>query len=190
VIHAALVSKNGEGVLFAGKGGTGKSTAALACLEAGFDYLGDDYIGLDASEDSIFVGYRLYTATWLMAHHLVRFPRLIPHAIYPQRPAQEKTLVLLSRMFPRQLSAVASIRALVLPRITSNPSVQIRPASKAEALFALAPSSILLRPGSGPATLNKLARLAEGIPCYWLDLGEDLTEIPNRIIELLHRNSN
>jgi len=185
VIHAAFVSKNGQGVLFAGKGGTGKSTAALACLEAGFDYLGDDYIGLEASGDGSFQGYSLYSATWLMADHLLRFPRLIPHAIYPQHPDQEKTLVLLSRTFPRKLSTVASIRVLVLPRITSNPSVQIRPASKAEALLAVAPSSILLRPSSGAGTLNKLARLAKQVPCHWLELGRDLNEIPPRVEELI-----
>ncbi len=190
VIHAALVSRNGQGVLFAGKGGAGKSTAALACLDAGFDYLGDDYIGLESCEYGTFAGHSLYSATWLMADQLVRFPYLIPHAIYPQRPDQEKTLVLLSRTCPRQLAAVASIRALVLPRITSNPSVQIRPASKAEALLAMAPSSIILRPSSGAVTLNKLARLAEQVPRYWLELGRDLTEISHRVEDLLSHHSN
>lgn len=185
VIHAALVSKNGQGVLFAGKGGTGKSTAALACLEAGFDYLGDDYIGLEASEDGSFQGHSIYSATWLMANHLLRFPRLFPHAIYPQRPDQEKTLAFLSQAFPRQLSCRAPIRALVLPRINADAPVQIRPASKSEALFALAPSSILLRPSSGAATLNKLAHLAEQVPCYWLELGHDLSEIPWQVEELI-----
>ena len=181
VVHAALVSKNGKGILFAGKGGTGKSTVSLACVEAGFDYLGDDYIGLEACEHGLFVGHSLYSATWLMADHFVRFPRLIRHAIYPERPEQEKTLALLSQVLPRQLCRVAPIHALVLPRITANPSTRIRPASKAEALFALAPSSILLRPSSGASTLNKLGRLAEQVPCYWLELGQDLNEIPPRL---------
>jgi hypothetical protein len=185
VIHAALVSKDGEGALFAGKGGVGKSTAALACLDAGFDYLGDDYISLEASQDGSFRGHSLYSATWLMADQLVRFPRLIPHAIYPRRPDQEKTLVLLSQVSPRRLSSCVPIRALVLPRVTGNPSAQIRPASGAEALFALAPSSILLRPSSGAVTLDKLARLAEQVPCHWLELGQDLKEIPPRVEELI-----
>jgi hypothetical protein len=189
VIHAALVSKNRKGVLFAGRGGAGKSTVALACVEAGFDYLGDDYIGLEACEDGAFVGHSLYSATWLMADHFVRFPRLIRHVRYPERPQQEKTLALLSEVFPRQLCRTAPIRALVLPRITAGPSAQLRPASKAEALFALAPSSILLRPKSGAATLNKLGRLAEEVPCYWLEVGQDLNDISpqlERIIDPAH----
>jgi hypothetical protein len=189
VIHAALVSKNGQGVLLAGKGGTGKSTSALACLEAGFDYLGDDYIGLEASEDGSFQGHSIYSATWLMADHLLRFPRLIPHAIYPQRPDQEKTLAFLSQAFPRQLSCRARIRALVLPRINTDAPAQIRPASKGEALFALAPSSILLRPISGPETLNKLACLTQQVPRYWLEWGNDLSAVPDYVQELLDRHS-
>jgi hypothetical protein len=184
VIHAAFVSRKGQGVLFAGRGGVGKSTSALACLEADFDYLGDDYIGLQASGDGSFHGHSIYSATWLMADHFPRFPRLMRHAIYPERPEEEKTLALLSHALPRQLCRAAPIRALVLPRITAD-SARLRPASKAEALFALAPSSILFRPNSGAATLNKLGRLAEQVPCYWLDLGTDLNEIPSRVAEVI-----
>jgi hypothetical protein len=185
VIHAALVSKNGQGVLFAGKGGAGKSTAALACLEAGFHYVGDDYIALEACDQGIFVGHSLYSVTWFMADHLTRFPRLIPHAIYPERPEQEKTLVPLSQVFCGSLVSAARIGALMLPRVTANSSARILPASKGDALFAVAPSSILLRPTSGAATLNKLACLAEKVPCYWLELGRDLDQVPNRVEELI-----
>lgn len=185
VIHAAVVSKNGEGVLFAGKGGVGKSTAALACLETGFDYLGDDYISLEIAQDGSFRGHSLYSATWVMADNLRRFPRLIPHAVYPRRPDQEKTLVLLSHVFPRQLLSHTPIRALVMPRITAGASTRVRPASKAEALFALAPSSILLRPSAGARTLDKLASLASQLQAYWLDLGSDLGGAATRIEELI-----
>jgi hypothetical protein len=185
VIHAALVAKNGGGVLLAGKGGVGKSTAALACFEAGFDYVGDDYIGLQACEDGTFVGHSVYSATWLMADHLMRFPGSVPHAIYPADPSQEKTLIVLSQLFQRRLLSHTPIRALMLPRITAASSAHIRPARRAEALFALAPSSILLRPGSGAGTLAKLGRLAEQVPCFWLELGQDLREIPRRIDEVI-----
>ncbi len=124
-----------------------------------------------------------------MAHHLYRFPRLIPHALYPERPNQEKTFAPLSRVFPGRLASFARIHALVLPRLTDNSSARIRPASKRDALLALAPSSILLLPSSGARTLDTLASLAERVPCYWLDLGCDLSEIPDQVQELLERHS-
>jgi hypothetical protein len=171
ILHGALVSTNGQGVLLAGKGGAGKSTVALACLEAGFDYVGDDYIALEDCGEG-FAGHALYSATWLTADHLRHFPRLLPHALYPENPSQEKTLVLLAEVCPAgRLLKRAPIRAVVLPRITPGPSVSIRPASKAEALFALAPTSILMRPRTGVATLEKLARLVDAMPCWWLEFG-------------------
>jgi hypothetical protein len=185
VLHGALVSRNGEGVFLAGKGGSGKSTVALACLESGFDYVGDDYIALTESGEGRFAGHALYNATWLMADHLKKFPRFLEHALYPERRSEEKALVLLSQIFPERLLSRAPIRALVLPRITASPAVRVRPASRAEALFALAPSSILLRPNSGAATLEKLTRLVDAVPCWWLELDGDLAAIAGRVDEVL-----
>ena len=187
VIHAALVSRDGQGVLFAGKGGAGKSSLALACLEAGFTYLGDDYISLDASNGGGFVGHSLYSATWVMADHLACFPGLAPYAAYPRHPDREKTLVLLSQVSPRQLSGSAPIRVIVLPHFSNDGKGRIRSASKAEAILALAPTTINLLLSAGPHTLDKLARLAASAPCYWLEFGPDMSEIPSTVDELLAR---
>jgi hypothetical protein len=185
VLHAALVSATERGVLLAGKGGAGKSTVALACLEAGLGFVGDDYIALEDVGRGDFAGHSLYSTSWVMADHLKRFSRLAPHAVYPQRPLNEKTLLLLAEVFPDRLFAHAPIRALVLPRITAGSSVSVRPASKAEALFALAPSSILLRPGAGTAAFEKLARLVDSVPCWQLELGGDVAAIAGAMDEIL-----
>jgi hypothetical protein len=44
VIHAGGVSRDGEGVLIAGTGNTGKSTLTRACLASGYRFLGDNVI--------------------------------------------------------------------------------------------------------------------------------------------------
>jgi DNA polymerase III delta prime subunit len=44
LVHAAAVAHERAGVLLAGPAGSGKTTTALACLEAGMGYLGDDYV--------------------------------------------------------------------------------------------------------------------------------------------------
>jgi ABC-type multidrug transport system fused ATPase/permease subunit len=59
VIHASLVSRDGQGVLFAGWSGSGKSTSSLACPHDGFDYLGEDFVGLQKLPDGFFVEYSL-----------------------------------------------------------------------------------------------------------------------------------
>ncbi len=42
VMHAAGVAIDGRGILLIGAGGRGKTTTALAAVQRGFDYLGDD----------------------------------------------------------------------------------------------------------------------------------------------------
>jgi hypothetical protein len=42
VIHSACVARNGNGLLLAGKSGSGKSSLSLALAQAGFDFLSDD----------------------------------------------------------------------------------------------------------------------------------------------------
>jgi len=186
MVHAGLVSKNGKGVLFPGMGGAGKSTSALACLCAGFDYLGDDYIGLQALAEGSFVGHSLYNSTWLEPEHISRFPSLLPHAIPGTLPQEEKSLILLSHVFPKRLARSAPISVLALPRIVDTHATRFRPASKGEALLALAPTSMLALPfRTGVRGFERLARLVEHVPRYWLELGRDLSQIPRRVDELL-----
>ncbi len=46
-IHAGAVGNPQGGVLLTGKGGTGKSTTTLACLDSDLRYAGDDFVMID-----------------------------------------------------------------------------------------------------------------------------------------------
>ena len=181
VIHAALVEKGGHGVLFAGREGAGKSTAALACLEAGFNYLGDDYLGLKALDNDSFLGYSLYNSTWLEPNHALLFPNLAPHVMHGDL---QKLPVVLSEVYAGRLGRVAPIRVLVLPRVVAGSRCRTLPASKREALFALAPSSLLKRPCSGQNGFNKIAHMVERVPSYVLEVGADLRQLTKCVEEL------
>ncbi len=185
VIHGGLVSQDGQGVFFGGWSGSGKSTSSLACLQDGFDYLGEDYVGLQKLQDGTFVGYSIYNSAFLETTHLARFPALAPYVQKKKFPSEEKSLVLLSQVFPERLKSSIPIRLLVLPRVMNLPESRIRPASKGNALLTLGPSTLLGVPGLGERRLDTLARLVEQVPCYWLDLGRDLRSIPRRVEELL-----
>ncbi len=188
VIHAGLISKHEQGVLFIGKGGTGKTTATLSCLTAGFHFLGDDYIAVQTSERGLVSGYSLYSSAWIMADHVAHFPSLSPHLKTADRPKAEKSLLPLSRILPQQLGRTAPIRALVLPHLVKGSMPpQLRSATKSEALFAIAPSSMILLPNDGASSLNRLAQLVDQLPCYWLEFDRHLEAIPTCIENLLHQ---
>jgi hypothetical protein len=185
VIHAGLVSKNGHGILLGGKGGVGKTTTALACLYAGFEYLGDDYIGLQAADHDAFIGHSLYSSAWLPKDNLVRFPALVAHANRGEYAGRERHLIFLHTLFSGRFASCAAIRTLVLPRITSASAARLRPAKKSEALLRLAPTSMINLPSSGAGVLWNLASLVERVPCYWLELGSDLESVPRCLEEAI-----
>jgi hypothetical protein len=189
-IHSGLVARNGDGVLFGGPGGSGKSTTALTCLGAGFEYMADDYVGLKVMPDGTYVGHSLYCSTHLEPEHLERFPHLRSFALPGRLPREDKSLVMLSEVSPGGLSRKARIRAVALPKVVDAPSTRVRPASKVESLLRLAPSSLLMLPYAGihAQEFEKLSRFLQSVPTYWLELGRDLAEIPVRIDEILEKH--
>lgn len=184
-VHAGLVARNGKGILFGGAGGSGKSTTALTSLHGGFDYLGDDYVGLPPLRGGVCEAFSFYNSTWLDPDNLDRFPWLAGHAIQGG-PHELKVLVLLADVMADRLAASAEVRALVLPRVAHTRDTTYRDASTVEAVLRLAPSSILQLPFISPRpALERISEVAGKIPTYWLDLGTDLEQIPRRIGELL-----
>ncbi len=185
VMHAALISHDGHGILFPGNSGTGKSTCAAACVSAGMHYLGDDFVGLQTANDG-FLGHSLYSSTRLAPEHSMRFPSLFPHAIPARPPAEPKSLIFLSDVFPERLDCSAPIRVVAFPIVTDRPRARIRRAAKGEALLRLVPSSIFsMVPSPGARGVERLAQLVGRVPTYWLELGRDLDEIPQRVEELV-----
>ena len=186
IIHASLVGRNNRGVLFAGKSGSGKSTSALVCFCAGFQFLSEDYVGLQQVRDGSFIGHSVYNSAFLKICDLARFPSFGPY-LMKGLSHEEKCAVVLSQVFPERLARVMPVRALVLPRILDTAHPKFYPASKGEALLALGPSSLMQIPNrrSGVRGFEKMAQLVEKVPCYWLELGRDSTTIPDLVGDIL-----
>ena len=187
IIHTGLVARDGKGVLLVGKSGSGKSTSSLACIAAGFDYLSEDYVGLEECDDGSFLGHSLYNSLFAKTTHLARFEDLFPHAYRGRLPHEEKSVLVLSQLFPERLRRTVPIRALAFPQVVDAERTEFRPASKGEALLALGPSSLLQIPNRrlGSQVFGRLAQLVARVPCYCLKLGNDLRSIPACIDDLV-----
>lgn len=181
-VHAGCVARDGAGVLLPGKGGSGKSTAALAGALGGFDFLADDLVLFDSSFDL----HSFYCSAWLEAEHAHHFPALPILPTHGRRPIEIKALMMPGVVPGVQTASTARLCALALPRIVNRPASRPRRATRAEALFVLAPSTVLqLHPRSGRRELERLAELTERAPAFWLELGTDLRKVPEHIDEVL-----
>jgi hypothetical protein len=184
VIHAALVAHEGQGILLVGKGGTGKTTAALACLLGGLDFLGDDYVGLEEAQDNLFVGHSLYSSVWLTADGESRVHATIPRT---EPGAGGRRLIQAFDLAPHRLRPSVPIRVVAATALSAAPTSSFRPVSKAATLLAVAPTSMLRLPVSGSLHLERMARLIEHVPNYELAVGQDTLTLPALVRTLIEQ---
>ncbi|HSJ02907.1 MAG: serine kinase [Verrucomicrobium sp.] len=183
ILHAGCVGTEEGAALLAGPGGSGKSTTALLSALEGLDYLSDDYslVKLEPAP----VAYCLYSSGKLHRNHLQRFPELASRSLDPGPDRHEKPVIFMHEHFPGQVATSRPLRAVLAPRVTGQPDTRLVPMPAAEALRALAPSTLFQLPLEGSGNLRPMASLVRALPCYRLDLGTDLSQIPRTIRQLL-----
>jgi len=183
-VHAGAVGMATGGVLLAGKGGSGKSTTALACLGSELSYASDDYC-LIATEFTPYV-YSLYSTAKLRGiEDLQRFPHVASRMSNVDRLETEKAMIFLNEHYPDQVIAGFPIKAILLPRVSKQTETNLKVATAGAALAALAPSTLFQLPGAGRMALQTMSKLVRQVPCYVLEVGSDLSQIPEVILRLL-----
>lgn len=186
LIHAGMVALNNNGLILGGSGGAGKSTTALACTTAGFHFLGDDRIGLEARKSG-FVGHSLYNSVLFDKGQLASFPVLKPHVVAPEHPSRErKPLVFLNAVDSYRFSASAPVRAVAILRVTDWRNSSFKRARPIDALRAIAPSSLILPVGPGNLGMRRLSELVQAVPCFWFKLGKDIDSVVTCANRILH----
>ena len=183
LVHGGAVGTDQGGVLLVGKGGSGKSTTALACLHHGMRYAGDDYV-LVTSEPRP-TAHSVYSSGKLHADHIQRLPFLLPLVTNGEHLQNEKALLLLNEHYGARLAPDLPLSAIVLPRVTGQPATTFRRISGARAMTALAPSTLLQLPGAGSQDYENMGRLARRLPAYSLELGQDLDQLANVVQRLI-----
>ena len=184
-VHGAAVGKPGGGVLVVGQAGSGKSTVALACLGSDLLYAGDDYVAV-ALEPSPRVA-SLYSSGKLDPGHVHGLlPHLLPRLANADRLDEEKAILYVQQHFPEQTTAGFPLAAVLVPTVRpERREPQIVSASRAAAFAALGPSTMFQLHTAGPAELATLSSLVARVPCYTLEVGSDLSTVPETIAALL-----
>jgi hypothetical protein len=182
-VHAAAVGLPEGGVLMAGRGGSGKSTSTLACLDSPLLLASDDYCLLRVAPEPR--AYSLYNTAKIAPNSLALFPELESRISNPQKLAEEKALFFLEQHFPEKLILDFPLRGLLIPRVTGRATTKLEPASAVEGLKALAPSTIFQLSDEGHQAFQVMSRFVKQVPCYTLLLGTELEQIPETILRLL-----
>jgi hypothetical protein len=187
-IHAALVGKQGRGVLLVGAGGRGKTTASLDALHGGLQFLGDDSVAIGEDGANRLCGYSLYASARVRPQQLSRWPGFHGQWQFPA-PPEEKALLLPHTFAPQNLACGVQIAALAIP-VVARRGVRIERTSGLAAFHALVDESRDNRRfGMTAAEFRRLSRLTRTIPCFHLEVGDDPAEVAAAIGGLIDREA-
>jgi hypothetical protein len=174
-LHAAGVALDGHGVLLAGTSGAGKSTLSVALARRGFSFLSDDTVFLQAD-----------TSGWclrafpdqidLCPDTVDLFPELQEVASFELPPGWRKRQIRAEVVYGAPISWTAKPQTLIFPSVSGASSSVIRPLSREQALFELAPNVLLTDTARSQQHLNALAGVISQCACYRLDTGRDLDD--------------
>jgi len=183
LVHGGAVGTRAGGALLAGKGGSGKSTSVLACLESGLLYAADDYCLVTADPQPHV--YSIYSSAKLNADSVARLPHLSSAIANPQDTAHEKAVLFLEEEWHQKLIPGFPLVAILLPRIRAQHDTTLVPVASVEGVRALCLSTLIQLPRADAVSAQRIQRLVSALPCYTLELGTDLKQIPQRISELI-----
>jgi hypothetical protein len=183
LVHAGAVGDQRGCALLAGASGSGKTTAALAALAHGLLYIADDYVLLDIADEA--TACSIYGTAKLDDGHLERFPTLASKVRHPPAAdAGQKAVLDVARLMPDSTRESLPVRAVIVPRICGGRS-RLRRIKAGAAMLALAPSTVLQQPFGEGEVVGALAEVVRRVPCFALDVGDDVADLPALVQEAL-----
>lgn len=180
-VHAAGVALRGHAVLFPGGSGAGKSTLALACVRAGWEFLGDDVVLLRGSDGERLRIHPFPDEIDLTEQTVRVFPQLAGAAPATRRWPKHRISPL--DIPGLRIAGPVPPAALVFPMRVAGPA-RLVPVSPDEALVALVPNVIRTERRVAQRHLDVLATLARTVPAYHLEIADPLAA-PSLLLGLI-----
>ncbi len=186
--HAAAVGSGSGAALLVGSSGSGKSTTSLLALnpplpgESPLGFIADDYCLVSLGPNPVV--FSLYSSAKLVSADKHRHTALAPAFVHQ---GSDKALYFLHQHFESRICTHLPLKALFAPVVTGGEESYFEPASPAQMLRRLAPSTLVqLHVGIDPVqAMQNLASAVRRLPCYHLYLGTDFERIPGLIARKL-----
>ena len=183
--HAGTLFENSKGLLFVGRGGSGKSGTVLAGLCAGMKSCGDDHVAIEfggtIKAKSI---YKLMKQDQAGLERCGFKPEQFSQI---KRNWQNKIETLPEAIGLPAFEDVGPISAIVFPRVEQDLKSEFKQIALAEVLDGLVATNRAEGSENLPRSIAYTLRLFKSLPIYRLSLGSDvrhLVQTVRRLIEL------
>ena len=187
LVHAACVGVDSNNtVLLVGRGGSGKSTTALAALLSGQVFLGDDYVGVSIGPVGSVHAHALYGS----AKATPRTLQLLPQLHCWQAPDGEVDGEKVVLYLPASAAIVcsATVRAVVHCCVAPHVAALLTRTRPAIVFNELISTNSVQLASALPLLTQTVAHLVRALPCYQLNLRPDMQSAPAQLRELMERH--
>lgn len=181
--HGGAVGRDGRFVLLAGPGRSGKTTAALACAQAGWDYAGDDYVIADSKSGRV---EPLFTSARLRVDGAGAFAELVAVASLGATKSEDdiRYELRLANLLAHRVRG-GTITAILLPRRRGSSTPKFTPARRLDAFEGLIRHTMPSLPGWPRVLSIKLTDLVACAPTFFVDTGTNPALLPAAFGSLL-----
>jgi hypothetical protein len=177
IVHAAVVGPPDAGILITGSAGVGKTTTALAGLDAGLSWVGDEYVLLTAAPGRL-TAHCLYRTARINPSDMSRFARFGPRLFGEQASAGDAKAVM---FLDHGLMSSLPIVAAVTLRFGTEPETKIEPIEPALLVGGATYTTLAQLPHADQETAAFITAALAQITGYRLVLGHDPAHVPEAI---------
>lgn len=175
LVHGAVAGINGRGVLFGARGGRGKSTLTVKALLDGFEYVSDDYLLLDKTENEL-TASPIYSIITLSPKMRTTMGSDFIGEYLSENARKDKGVFNIAA-YHKQFRTDYPIKMLMFPHIVPDAESSIEPVDKGQTITQLIHSTVL-QTGDiyNTETVCKLLNFLKGFSCYQINLCPDIAK--------------
>ena len=175
LIHAAAVGNQDGAVLLTGKSGAGKSMTAIRCLFHGFDFYGDDIVGISNKNKPAV--HAIFASAKVFQKDIAEITGLEKYSKWSNLKPADKEVFFLSEDYKEQLPIQAPIKA-ILHLVKSDGKAAISPASIANVVNVVGSTTCAIFPYFHQKHTLQLISLFKNVACFNFELGNQVADIP------------
>ena len=176
LIHSgAIVKSNGFGALISGPSGSGKSTTCLTLMDAGYLYLGDDYIWIEKAEQ--WKVFSLYLTVKIVKNNFENnFDKYFDYVRNEKLAEGEKYVFDISQIYPERVAKEAMIETIIIPNTRLAASQEtFHDINLSKVVLSIAATTLHHLPHDRALTYRKIVELVQSVKCVGWNLNPDYT---------------
>jgi hypothetical protein len=184
--HCSGVEKRGQGIIFPGFSGAGKTTSCVALIRQGFGFLGDDRPILRYNKSGGLELLSFPEPIDVTDYTIQLFPELKNYRFFLDNRNLRKQSFIAEELYPGSTRDSCVPKLILFPEISAAKKSSLEVFPKSEALKTFLPHSLLaFDKETARQHFDIIFDLIQSTDCYKVKLGADIQSLPDLVDSVL-----